>query len=286
MRAQADAPPLVIREGPLRKLPRYPARADWYDALVHFLLMYETAADYLEKRGEHRAEHLALARSAARRGELVLAGAFADPVDGAALLFQGNDDSAARAFAEADPYVRAGLVTRWRIRPWTTVVGAEAAVRVPGGPAPPTSSKEITRASLVGFLRTARHWAVSSIAEEGRPQSAVVGVAGGDGLDLVFDTLDSTNKARNIGRDKRVSLVMWAGAATAQVEGDAELTIGDAEDRAKEIYFASFPDGRERAAWPGMRYVRIRPSWVRISDFAGPEPTVVALDAAALAALD
>ncbi|MBL8743295.1 MAG: hypothetical protein JNK04_19425, partial [Myxococcales bacterium] len=61
---------------------------------MHFLLMYETAADHLERRAEHRTEHLELARAAARRGELVLAGAFAEPVDGAALLFQGSDDSA------------------------------------------------------------------------------------------------------------------------------------------------------------------------------------------------
>ncbi|MBL8742015.1 MAG: pyridoxamine 5'-phosphate oxidase family protein, partial [Myxococcales bacterium] len=157
------------------------------------------------------------------------------------------------------------------------------AVRVPGGPTPPTTSKEITKATLVAFLRTARHWAVSSIAEDGRPQSAVVGIAVGDGLELVFDTLDSTNKARNVGRDGRVSLVMWAGAATAQLEGTAELTSGEAQERAKHIYFASFPDGRERTTWPGMQYVAVRPTWIRISDFAGAQPTIVELDAAALA---
>jgi uncharacterized protein YciI len=252
---------------------------------VHFLLMYEVAADYLEKRGTYRVEHLALARAAALRGELVLAGAFAEPVDGAALLFQGDNGDAARSFAEADPYVKAGLVTRWRVRPWTTVVGTDAAVRVPGGPLPPASSKEITRHDLVSFLRTARHWVVSSIADDGRPQSAVVGVSVSDALELVFDSLADTNKARNVGRDGRVSLVMWAGAATAQIEGDARVVPAAERKEAHEIYFASFPDGRDRASWPGMSYIAVRPRWLRISDFAGAEPTIVELDAAALAKL-
>ncbi|MGO9850165.1 MAG: YciI-like protein [Steroidobacteraceae bacterium] len=94
---------------------------------MHFLLLYDFVPDFLQRRPAHRTQHLRLAWEAQARGELVLAGALADPVDGAVLLFQGEDDSAARAFAQADPYVRAGLVMRWSVRPWTTVVGAGAA---------------------------------------------------------------------------------------------------------------------------------------------------------------
>lgn len=93
---------------------------------MHYLLMYELAADYLERRAAHRTEHLALAWAAAGRGELLLAGAIADPVDNALLLFQGDSPAAAEAFAQADPYVRAGLVKHWRVRPWQTVVGEGA----------------------------------------------------------------------------------------------------------------------------------------------------------------
>jgi uncharacterized protein YciI len=42
------------------------------------------------------------------------------------LLFRGSSPTAAEAFAKLDPYVRAGIVTRWRVREWTTVVGKEA----------------------------------------------------------------------------------------------------------------------------------------------------------------
>jgi uncharacterized protein YciI len=99
---------------------------------MHFLLSYDLATDYLERRPQFRVEHLALAWQAQERGELVLAGALADPADQALLLFQGESAEAAEAFALADPYVQNGLVTAWRIRPWTTVVGAQASTPVRG----------------------------------------------------------------------------------------------------------------------------------------------------------
>jgi uncharacterized protein YciI len=97
---------------------------------MHYLLLYDVTPDYLERRGTFRNDHLALAWAAQGRGELVLAGALAEPADGAVFLFQGESPAAAQAFAEADPYVKNGLVARWRVRPWTTVVGDAATTPV------------------------------------------------------------------------------------------------------------------------------------------------------------
>jgi uncharacterized protein len=97
---------------------------------MHYLLMYDLVDDYLERRGEFRAEHLKLAWEAAGRGELQLGGAVGDPVDLAVLLFNSASAKVAEDFAKADPYVRSGLVKRWRVRPWTTVVGEDAATPV------------------------------------------------------------------------------------------------------------------------------------------------------------
>jgi uncharacterized protein len=99
---------------------------------MHYLLIYDLAPDYLERRGQFRNEHLKLAWDASARGELVLGGALADPVDNAVLLFKGDSPEAAERFVAADPYVKNGLVARWRVRPWTTVVGetASSPVRV------------------------------------------------------------------------------------------------------------------------------------------------------------
>lgn len=98
--------------------------------LKHFILFYETAPDYMERRPAYRADHLALARAAHEKGDLVLGGALAEPPDGAVLIFKGETDAAARAFAEADPYVANGLIAKWRVREWTTVVGDGALTKV------------------------------------------------------------------------------------------------------------------------------------------------------------
>lgn len=97
---------------------------------MHYLLFYDVVDDYPVRRQPLRAAHLAHARQFVERGELILAGALAEPVDGAVLLFRGESPDAARAFATADPYVQHGLVTRWRVRPWTTVVGPDAATPI------------------------------------------------------------------------------------------------------------------------------------------------------------
>ena len=92
---------------------------------MHYLLFYDVASDYVARRAALRAQHLEHARKAHERGELVLAGALADPVDGAVLLFRGQSPEVAEAFARADPYVKGGLVTAWRVRKWTTVIGED-----------------------------------------------------------------------------------------------------------------------------------------------------------------
>ena len=95
---------------------------------MHYLLFYELAPDYMERRTPLRPAHLAYARDAVARGELILGGALADPPDRAVLLFKGESPEAAERFPVSDPYVLQGLVTRWHVREWTTVVGPDAAV--------------------------------------------------------------------------------------------------------------------------------------------------------------
>lgn len=81
--------------------------------------------------------HLELGWKAAERGELVLGGALANPIDGAVLLFKGDSPEVAEKFAKADPYVTNGIVRRWYVREWTTVIGETSAnpKRPTGSPA-------------------------------------------------------------------------------------------------------------------------------------------------------
>ena len=90
---------------------------------MHIILFYDVGDDYVTQRAPYRAQHLELVRAAYERGELVIAGALANPADGAVLVFRGPDAKAAEAFAANDPYVKNGVVVRWRVREWSTVIG-------------------------------------------------------------------------------------------------------------------------------------------------------------------
>jgi uncharacterized protein YciI len=90
---------------------------------MHYILFYECVENFLERRAPYRSEHLVAAQAAHARGELVMAGALAEPVDRAVLVFKVDDPQIIEVFVRADPYVLNGLVTSWQIRPWTVVIG-------------------------------------------------------------------------------------------------------------------------------------------------------------------
>jgi uncharacterized protein YciI len=96
------------------------------DAKPYWLLFYDYVDDVLDRRGPLRSEHLERAQAAVDRGELLMAGALAEPVDGAVFVFTVDGPAPIEAFVDGDPYVKGGLVTRWRIRPWTVVIGGVA----------------------------------------------------------------------------------------------------------------------------------------------------------------
>src|SRR5882724_2360943 len=89
----------------------------------YYALFYELVDDMVNRRVPFREEHLRLARESRERGELALAGALAEPVDRALLVFHVEDKNKVESFARKDPYVINGLAKRWEIRPWNVVVG-------------------------------------------------------------------------------------------------------------------------------------------------------------------
>ena len=91
--------------------------------MPYFLLLYDVAENYVEARVPHREEHLGLAKRSHAAGEIVIAGAYGDPPEGAAIVFRADSAEAAEQFAREDPYVRSGVVTRWRVLPWHVVIG-------------------------------------------------------------------------------------------------------------------------------------------------------------------
>ncbi len=141
-------------------------------------------------------------------------------------------------------------------------------------------SRLVDRAALVQLLRRHKLAVQASVASGGAPQAAVVGIGVSDACEIVFDTLESTRKYENLRGDPRIALVVgWDHEITAQIEGTADFPQGAELERIRECYFVAYPDGRDRLAWPGITHVRVRPTWVRVSDFTRDPPLIVELSA-------
>jgi hypothetical protein len=138
----------------------------------------------------------------------------------------------------------------------------------------------MTRDELYAFM-TAHRWAVeATVAPSGAPQAAVIGFAATRDLELVFDTLKTSRKYRNMLKSPKMALVIgWDDAQTLQIEGIADEPGGTALSRLKARYFEVFPDGREREAWNDITYIRVTPGWFRYSDFRVDPPKIVELKA-------
>ena len=132
------------------------------------------------------------------------------------------------------------------------------------------------RDELIRFLRKYKLAVQASVAPGGAPQAAVVGFAVSDALEIVFDTLESTRKYQNLRADPRIALVIgWQDEITAQLEGIVDFPTGPELERIRACYFVAYPDGRDRLAWPGISHARVRPNWVRYSDFTVDPPRIV-----------
>ena len=147
----------------------------------------------------------------------------------------------------------------------------------------------MSRAELLAFMRRHRVAVQTSVARNGAPQAALVGIAVSDEFEVIFDTLQTTRKVRNLRQDPRIALVLggWGPGEeqTVQCEGVADEPSRAELQRVRELYFAVYPDGRERLAWPGLTHVRVRPNWLRYSDFGRRPQVILEFSAGDLAAL-
>jgi hypothetical protein len=137
----------------------------------------------------------------------------------------------------------------------------------------------MTPKALLGFMRTHRYAVQASVNREGAPQAAVVGIAVSDEFEVIFDTMRSSRKAVNLRLDPRIALVLGGqlpgDERTLQLEGQADLPEGAELERVRGLYLAKFPGGAERQVWAGSVYVRVRPQWLRYSDFNLDPPEVI-----------
>jgi pyridoxine/pyridoxamine 5'-phosphate oxidase len=133
----------------------------------------------------------------------------------------------------------------------------------------------MTKADVYEFLIKEKLGVLGSLSPEGQPQSALVGIAVTPDLEIVFDTVKSTRKYRNLTVNPAASFAVgWSGETTAQFEGEARELTGDDLARYQEVYFAAWPDGPTRLSWPGITYFVVRPRWIRYSDFNQNPPLI------------
>jgi hypothetical protein len=138
------------------------------------------------------------------------------------------------------------------------------------------------RHEILMLMRTQSLGVQASVSPVGEPQAAVVGFIVTDAFELFFDTLGSSRKMANLRRDPRIAFVIGGPgggeAWTVQYEGVADEPGDGRLQQLKELYFARFPDGRDREAWPGIAYVRVHPRWLRFSDYRRQTPEIVELE--------
>jgi general stress protein 26 len=142
-----------------------------------------------------------------------------------------------------------------------------------------------TPADVLRFMRGHSTAVQASVSSRGSPQAAVVGVVVSDAFEVFFDADGSSRKVANLRQDPRIAFVIGGTLGderTVQYEGVADEPTGAELAHLQELYFEVFPDGRERLAWPGIAYIRARPSWLRYTDFNRDPPETVEFDAAAL----
>ena len=133
----------------------------------------------------------------------------------------------------------------------------------------------MTHADLFHFIAQLKLGVLSSIGPSGAPQSALVGFAVTDNLEIIFDTVRSSRKYGNLMARPACSFVFgWAGEQTVQYEGLAEGPDGSELRRYQEVYFRAWPDGPSRLSWPGIAYFVVKPKWVRYSDFDQNPPLI------------
>lgn len=147
----------------------------------------------------------------------------------------------------------------------------------------------MTRQELLAFMRSERFAAQASVTRDYGVQAAVVGIAVSDTFEIVFDTLTDSRKAKNLRANPSIAFVIGpirdGAERTVQYEGVADMPSGDELRRIREVYFETFPDGRERLDWVGLIHVRVKPTWIRYSNYGPRPPLILEFDANALRSL-
>ena len=126
----------------------------------------------------------------------------------------------------------------------------------------------MTKDFLYNFIRQHKHGVLATVSADNIPESAYVGIAVTPDLKIIFDTVSDSRKYKNLLFNPNISFVIgWDNEQSVQLEGIADEPKGTELAALKRIHYAAWPDGPTRESWPGITWVRVRPRWLRFSDF-------------------
>ena len=127
----------------------------------------------------------------------------------------------------------------------------------------------MTKEFIYSFMKRHNLAVISTLSKDNKSESALIGIAVSENLEIVFDTVKTSRKYKNLSQNPDVALVIgWDNETTVQYEGVAVELSSVGDEYYKEIYYSVYPDGRERAVtWPDIVHFKITPSWIRYSDF-------------------
>lgn len=134
----------------------------------------------------------------------------------------------------------------------------------------------MSREEASRFLRNERIAVIATVSPQGKAQSALIGVAATEDLELVFDTLNTSRKYKNLKHNPNASLVIGCteSGLTLQYEGVARELEGDELEKYRQVYFARWPDGPSRLKWEGITYFAVKPTWIRYCNYAVEPPVL------------
>jgi pyridoxine/pyridoxamine 5'-phosphate oxidase len=129
----------------------------------------------------------------------------------------------------------------------------------------------LNRQIALDFIRSHGLAVVATVSPDRGPEAALINIAATDDLELVFYALEQTRKCTYLRKNPRIAAVIgWDSNRTLQYEGIADEPQGDELERMKAVYAAARPNAAFQMAWPGLVYIRVKPRWLRLSDYGHP----------------
>jgi len=106
---------------------------------------------------------------------------------------------------------------------------------------------------------------ISTVGADSKPESAIVGFAKNDDLELLVGTPFTTRKYKNAQQNPHVAVVVGDTKAAVQYEGKVTLLEPNKAWDDIETRFGKLPGFEKYRNDPDERWLLIKPTWIRLT---------------------